>query len=310
MPDVPSTTPTGMAKDGRSHTATECDPGSPQSTESFPEAQRALTGYWAYLNRRGRTASTITRYAQTLPAFLQWWGEHPLTEIKPRDLEFWLIQWRHEFVAEHDREPSAAAQVCALRGFFNYLERTEYLDKNPCRVIESPKVVRKPIQHLTGEEDTALLNAVISPQERILPLLRFSGLRISEALNLQRADIFDGLIYLRKSKTPAGIRTVPVFEPLAQAVIPWERHQGALGLFESEQYVLATRNANQMTHQHGRKCRESSADDPAKPGVREQRRRALWFRSRRRGRCLRKGVGRRSLIRPTRCCGGWRRLRR
>jgi len=58
-----------------------------------------------------------------------------------------------------------------------------------------------------------------------------------------------------------------------------------------------------------RKCRESSRTTRL-PGVREQRRRALWFRSRRRGRSLRKGVGRRSLIRPTRCCGGLRRLRR
>jgi integrase/recombinase XerD len=254
MPDVPITTLTEMAAEGRGHAATECDPSGLQPTRNLAENQRALTGYWAYLKRRGRTASTIARYAQTLPAFLEWWGDNPLTQIKPRDLDFWLIQWGHEFEAEHDREPSAAAQksqVCALRGFFNYLERMEYLDKNPCRVIESPKVVRKPIQHLTDEEDTALLNAVISPQERILiPLLRFSGLRISEALNLRWADVLDGLIHVCKSKTPAGIRTVPVFEPLAQAMIPWERHQRALGLFASEQYLLATRNANRMTHQH------------------------------------------------------------
>jgi integrase len=138
---------------------------------TITEAAEALTGYWAFLKRRGRTASTIRKYAETLVPFLDWVGDRPLSEIKARDIEFWLIQWSESFSERFCREPSAAAQksqVCALRGFFGYLERLEYIDRNPCRMIEAPKVARKPIQHLTPDEDEALLNAVLSPQERIL----------------------------------------------------------------------------------------------------------------------------------------------
>jgi integrase len=66
---------------------------------------------------------------------------------------------------------------------------------------------------LREEEDQALLRAEMNRQERIVIfLLRWSGLRVSEACSLlwDDVDFTTGRIRVRESKSDAGLRQIPL----------------------------------------------------------------------------------------------------
>jgi integrase len=107
---------------------------------------------------------------------------------------------------------------------------------------------------LTAEEDRLLLSAPVNAQERILVyLLRFTGLRISEAcaLRVKDVDLDERKIRVTESKTRAGRRSVPIARELEPELAVWfERLRREHGLqFTPELPVLATRNRTPMKPQ-------------------------------------------------------------
>lgn len=91
---------------------------------------------------------------------------------------------------------SRARKVATLRSFFNYLcNKVHLLPENPIKDIDSPKIKKTLPSYLTLDESIQLLESVDGPnRERdlcILTLFLNCGLRISELIGLNRADIQD-----------------------------------------------------------------------------------------------------------------------
>jgi integrase/recombinase XerD len=124
------------------------------------------------------------------------------------------------------------------------------------RKILPPKAQPTSNDWLRPTEDQALLHCEGSLQERFLiSLLRWTGLRVSEATSLTCADIDltngNESLTVRKSKTPAGRRTIPIVPELQPLLEQWLHHLGSQGLTAPSVPVLSSR--------HGTPMRESFA---------------------------------------------------
>src|SRR5262249_55501379 len=126
--------------------------------------------------------------------------------------------------------------------------------RNPALALEAP-VIRPAaeIDWLHEEEDGRLLEAMLKPRERMLVyLLRFTGLRLQEAISLTNRDIYlqGGAIRVRESKSPAGYRTLPIVPELRPELEAWRAHLEREGLYGSDRPFLITRNLTAMKPQY------------------------------------------------------------
>jgi integrase/recombinase XerD len=178
------------------------------------------------------------------------------------EIESYLDEWHDAFEAEHGHRPAASTtklRIDALRSFYRYLDDRDMLVddsgafvRNPVDRIKAPKVRRKPNDWLRGEEEHRLFSTEMAPHERmIIHLLRGLGLRTGEATGLLVSDIHldDGYAHIRKSKSDAGLREVPISNDLAFELRAWLRHLDQRGLLAQHRPLLSTTHGTPMANQ-------------------------------------------------------------
>lgn len=89
---------------------------------------------------------------------------------------------------------SLAHHITVVNSFYNFLEREEIIEGNPCANIILPKLPQKLPNYLTEDEINKLLNInLVTPYDyrnkAMLELLYATGLRISELVNLKINDV-------------------------------------------------------------------------------------------------------------------------
>jgi integrase/recombinase XerC len=93
------------------------------------------------------------------------------------------------------KKTSIARKLATLRSFFKYLCREQIVDLNPARLVATPKLEKKLPKYLSVEEiirfiETPDTDTVLGKRDRaILELLYASGMRVSELVNLNLADV-------------------------------------------------------------------------------------------------------------------------
>jgi integrase len=193
----------------------------------------------AYLERIGRTRGTRRIYVKAVEELAATMPARPLTALSASDIDIHLNDWRRGFWTKHGRMPCSATyrnRVNALRAFFAWLERFDSLRDehatplpNPMRQVIAPRVEQKRIDWLRPAEDAALLGCPMTATERIVIwLLRWSGIRVGEAAGLLVGDVdltagFENIV-IRKSKTEAGQRQIPITPLLQIEIERWCAH--------------------------------------------------------------------------------------
>jgi integrase/recombinase XerD len=240
-----------------------------------------LRGLRARLRMRRLAPGSIDTYANHLRDFLAWCGDRDPASLSTADLETHLEEWHARLEDELGSPPSASSvrvRVAALRALYLYLEsKGAFTDErgrtyqHPAVRLTVPRRERKAIDYLSEEEDAALQDCYATPQERILiHLLRFTGLRISEAtaLEVRDVDLSRGEIRVRRSKSDAGVRTLPIAPQLRPEL---ERHLRLLSEradFGPALPVLATRRGTPMFPQFAWRIIQRTA---RRAGVRDGR---------------------------------------
>lgn len=212
-----------------------------------------LAAYESTLARHGRAPLTRAKYMHAARSFLTWLQADVAT-VTALDVELFLAAWEADHERRFSRRPTPAtvrARIAALRSLFAFLERTGAVasGSNPMSRVVAPTLEQRPNDFLRPIEDAALLEAVLPDQERIVVwLLRWTGLRVSEAcgLRLQDIDLTPGRenLVVRKSKTSAGIRTVPIVPALVPEVSSWIESLRERDLESPQTYLLATRTGS------------------------------------------------------------------
>lgn len=128
----------------------------------------------------------------------------------------------HEFVCtlrDIGIQPRSQSRIISgIKSFFKYLKLEGYIDNNPAKMLESPKLGRKLPVVLTVEEINRIISVIdVSKPEgqrnkAIIETLYGSGLRVSELVNLRLSRIYFEDEYMLIEGKGDKQRLVPVSE--------------------------------------------------------------------------------------------------
>ncbi len=150
--------------------------------------------YITYLKlQKGLSDNTINGYVTDLNKLLRFIQVEQVTLVDVQE------EHLHQFLATlHDIgiQPSSQARIISgIKSFYKFMKIQGYVDKNPARLLEQPRLGRKLPAVLTIKEIDAMINEIDMSKEQgqrnraIIEVLYGSGLRVSELVDLKISDI-------------------------------------------------------------------------------------------------------------------------
>jgi integrase/recombinase XerD len=181
-------------------------------------ADPEVEGFLALLAAR-RAARTVDAYRRDL-AQLAAWLDRPIATATTQDLERYLAELRARGLAP----ATLARRVAAARTFFRHQQLLGARDDNPAASLELPRRTRKLPRTLSPREVERLIEAAAGTTPRCLrdgalvELLYGAGLRVSEAVGLERAAVDLDRRLVRVTGKGNKERTVPIGRAAVEAM--------------------------------------------------------------------------------------------
>ena len=199
------------------------------ASHSMPDMLAAQKAFLDDLEqRRGASGHTVKSYRADLVQFTSFlvddWGMDP-KRLTPEDIDVLTLRgFLAHLHAKGTARSSVARKLAALRSFFRFLTREGRLEKNPARLVSTPRQ-EKNIPDRMEENDVARLIDCPDRTEplgrrdhAILELLYATGLRVSELVGLDRSSIERDAQLVRAQGKGRKERLVPYGEPAAAAL--------------------------------------------------------------------------------------------
>lgn len=214
-------------------------------------AEQAVQAFLAWMTAERRASPlTIEAYQHDLARFMAFMSEHlgglpdmaGLAKISLRDMRAWLAHEQTWAMSTTVRKttPDRAARtrsrrVSAVRSFFRYLARRQGVENAAVSLLATPRT-KKPLPRPLSVPDAKAVPQDIGDvahtemarrRDAALFLLLYGcGLRISEALNLNVADLatMRGSGVLRIKGKGNKERLVPVLPQVQQGLESWLKH--------------------------------------------------------------------------------------
>ncbi len=229
---------------------------SPHSLNSSPEApeeivDRFLDAIWM---ERGLSSNTLSAYRADIMSLARWLAEREvaLPAAKKSDL-LGFIAWR----VDHGARPrSTARQLSSFRRFYRYLVREGVIGEDPTAQIAMPKIGRSLPKSLTEQEVESLVGApdISDPlgyrDRTMLEVLYATGLRVSELINLSRAQVNLNQGVLRIIGKGDRERLIPLGEECQDWIRGFmDGPRSEILLERQTDYLFPTRRGDRMTRQ-------------------------------------------------------------
>ena len=203
---------------------TEGAQGSDDGKEQAPSVEEACADFLADAGARNLQEATLYKYRllfKHLQAFAAQRGLRNLHEFDVPALRKFRTGWKDSPIA-------AVKKLERLRAFFRYCQQAGWIADNPAVQLQNPRVPDKATLPFTRDEVAKILAACNeypngygkTGQENavrlraLVLLLRYSGLRIGDAVSLPRERVTDGRLFLYTAKSGA-----PVYAPLPEFVV-------------------------------------------------------------------------------------------
>lgn len=152
----------------------------------------------AYLDHlrveRGLARNTLEAYSRDLSEYVQWvegsLGVSP-AGVREEDLRFYFLSRKQEGMSAR----SLRRKASSLRGFYRFLQKERYADRDPTAMLELPRLGAPLPKDLTLDEVDRLLaqpdpaTPLGARDQAMLELLYATGLRVSELLGLRLQDL-------------------------------------------------------------------------------------------------------------------------
>lgn len=165
---------------------------------------------------RSLSKNSIEAYIHDV-TLLQQYLEISKLSLSPAAITTKHLQGFLQYINELGMSAHSQARILSgIKGFFKYLMAEEIIDKDPTTLIEGPRLGRKLPDTLSYEEIVQLLEAIdLSTPEggrnrAMLEILYSSGLRVSELVELKRANVYFDLGFLRVVGKGNKERLVPI----------------------------------------------------------------------------------------------------
>lgn len=165
---------------------------------------------------RSLSQNSIDAYVRDLEKLSQFVAlQH--TGLRAEGITYKHLQGFLKYLNELGMSAHSQARILSgIKGFFKYLLFEERIEKDPTALLEGPRLGRKLPDTLDYTEIVSLLEAIdLSSREggrnrAILEVLYSSGLRVSEVVELKRANIYFDLGFLRVVGKGNKERLVPI----------------------------------------------------------------------------------------------------
>ncbi len=212
---------------------------------------------------RGTSAHTQRAYLHTLERLVTHLTGRKQTFITARkiDLRSFLF-----VVSEGASSSTIARHVAAIRTFYRWMNREGMIATSAADPLQPPKVGRRLPRHLSIAETDTLIEeaedeAESDPDSKLrlrdralVELLYGAGLRVSEAAALDRDDVLDGMVRVKRGKGGKE-RRVPLGPVGMEAIEAWTAASPGMGpaLFNNARGGrLTTRSMHRIAVRLGR----------------------------------------------------------
>ena len=181
---------------------------------SDPDVERYLLTLQA--RRSPRTVDAYRRDLANLHTFL----DKDVARVTPEELESWVATMRADGLAAS----TIARRVSAVRAFFRHLVVIGMRDENPAASVQLPRRARTLPRALSPAETERLIDAALGTTPRslrdraLVELLYGAGLRVSEAVGLEKNGVALEERVVRVLGKGDKERLVPLGRPAAEAV--------------------------------------------------------------------------------------------
>jgi len=209
------------------------------------------------LLEKGLSANSVNAYLRDVRKLLEYLAENnhakiPLNALTRENIQAFLYE-----ISRWLTPRSQARWVSSLRNFFAFLLMEGILDADPMAGIETPKISRKIPEVLSTEEIDKIIEQIDTEtyegkrNRALLETMYACGLRVSEAVNLKKGDIFFDEGFLRiegkggKHRfVPAEKYTLNILKDFIKNVLPQITPQKGY-----EEYVFLNRRGKPLTRQ-------------------------------------------------------------
>jgi integrase/recombinase XerC len=194
-------------------------------------AAKQLTDFLTYLETEKRVAlNTITNYERDLRQLTQFCEKQNFehwANLQPNDIR--------QHIANRHRAGLGGAslqrELSAIRSFYSYLLKHNFVTLNPAQYVKAPKTMRKLPKTLDVDQVAGLLDAgadsILEVQDvAMFELFYSSGLRLSELvdLNLTDLDLKDKSLRVQSGKGGKA-RILPIGSKAIIALENWFKHR-------------------------------------------------------------------------------------
>ena len=203
---------------------------------------RLIYDYLDFLeNIKGLSKNTTSSYQRDLnklSKFLQASDINGFNGLSEEICSAWIADlFQHNVSAR-----SIQRHISSAKGFFNYLKKIGLVTDSPFDLISSPKSPSHLPSVLSPEEVSQLLNfKPKNAQEKrdlaIIELIYSSGLRVSEAVNVNLNDFEDNKNFLRVLGKGSKTRLVPVGRYAQNAINNWVVEREKLSTNDNAMFV-------------------------------------------------------------------------
>jgi integrase len=181
--------------------------------------KEATTSFLDDAKARGLRESSLYKYDllfRRLKAYAESEGLRHISDLDIEALRRWRATWTHKNFA-------AKVTTANLRAFMRFCQESGRLKVNPAKLLRSPEVTSHPVEPFTDAEMESVFKACDSyktlkssplPIKAFVLLLRWSGLRITDAVTLERSRLTGDRLFLYTAKTGT-----PVHLPLPPDVV-------------------------------------------------------------------------------------------
>lgn len=208
-----------------------------QSKSKSPEDETPITADQAWkcflsdMEARNLSISTVRKYkllSRQMQDFAVRHGLRFLVQFNLATLRAFREEWQ-------DGPLSSAKKLERLRAFFRFAQESEWVKDNPASKLKTPKVTQRPTLPFSHDEMLRILAALDAFHDQIAPsgrnsarrlralvlLLRYSGMRIGDAVRVTSGQINGNKLFLYTQKSGVPVYTVlPDFVIRALDVIP------------------------------------------------------------------------------------------
>ena len=177
------------------------------------------------------SAHTVRAYDSDLTQYLVFLAAHTgrrVSALEPAHLDHLGARaWLGDLNKRGNTKSSAARKLSAIRAFGRYLRREGILEGDPAALVGTPKREQRIPNHLAVEEMSKLLEMPDTSQplgrrdKAILELFYASGLRLSELVGLDLADVNLSGRVVRVLGKGRKERIVPFNRTTAEALRAW-----------------------------------------------------------------------------------------